>query len=70
MEGGGRKCCFFSVVTFAFFLFSHGQFLQHTEAVNSKFVPVVINTWGPPFTNATAEGEPIAFEVIPSKKVN
>jgi len=39
-------------------LFAHGQFLQPSEAANSKFLPVVINTWGPPFTNATAEGKP------------
>ena len=58
-------CCFFSVVIFTLFLFTHGQYLQRSEAANSKFLPVVINTWGPPFTNATAEGKPkITFEVI------
>ena len=29
---------------------------EETEIVASKVLPVVINTWGPPFTNATAEG--------------
>lgn len=68
--GGGRKCCFFSVVIFTLFFLTHGQFLQRGEAANSKFLPVVINTWGPPFTNATAEGKPkITFEVIPSQQL-
>ena len=50
----GRPCC--SVVIFGLFLLTHGQLFHQSEAVNSKFLPVVINTWGPPFTNATAEG--------------
>lgn len=29
---------------------------EKTKIVASKVLPVVINTWGPPFTNATAEG--------------
>ena len=66
---GRRKCRFFSVVIFTLFLFTHGQFVQHSEAADSKFLPIVINTWGPPFTNATAEGKPkMIFEMIPLKK--
>ena len=30
---------------------------EKTKDVTAKFLPVVINTWGPPFTNATSEGE-------------
>ena len=51
---GGRTC--FSVVIFGLFLFTRGQLSQQSEAVTSNFLPVVINTWGPPFTNATAQG--------------
>ncbi|XP_015766685.1 PREDICTED: N(4)-(Beta-N-acetylglucosaminyl)-L-asparaginase-like isoform X1 [Acropora digitifera] len=39
---------------------------EETEIVASKVLPVVINTWGPPFTNATAE----AWRVISSGKGN
>ena len=60
---------YFSVVIFRLFLFTYGQFVQHSEAADSRFLPVVINTWGPPFTNATAEGKPeMIFEVVPLKK--
>ena len=62
---GRKKCCFFSVLIFTLFLLTHGHFFQHSEAADSRFLPVVINTWGPPFTNATAEGKlKMTFEVI------
>ena len=35
---------------------SHGEVLLQKSDATSKFLPVVINTWGPPFTNATSEG--------------
>ncbi|XP_068703564.1 N(4)-(Beta-N-acetylglucosaminyl)-L-asparaginase-like isoform X2 [Montipora capricornis] len=37
---------------------------EKTKDVTAKFLPVVINTWGPPFTNATSE----AWQVISSGK--
>lgn len=52
----GSPCCCLSVVVFVLVFFTYGQLFHQSEAVNSKFLPVVINTWGPPFTNATAEG--------------
>ncbi|XP_078369248.1 N(4)-(Beta-N-acetylglucosaminyl)-L-asparaginase-like isoform X1 [Oculina patagonica] len=58
----GSPCCCLSVVVFVLVFFTYGQLFHQSEAVNSKFLPVVINTWGPPFTNATAE----AWHVISS----
>lgn len=52
----GSPCCCFSVVVFVLVFFTYGQLFHQSKAVNSKILPVVINTWGPPFTNATAEG--------------
>ena len=51
-----RPCCCLSVVIFGLVFLTYGQLFYQSEALKSKFLPVVINTWGPPFTNATAEG--------------
>ena len=34
-----------------------GELSKQTQDITSKFLPLVINTWGPPFTNATSEGK-------------
>ena len=53
----GMSGCF-SFVVFAMFLcIAHGKLSEQRKTVASKFLPVVINTWGPPFTNATSEGK-------------
>ncbi|CAH3127400.1 unnamed protein product [Porites lobata] len=47
-----------------FLLHTYGKLSLQKTDTGSKFLPVVINTWGPPFTNATSE----AWQIISSGK--
>ena len=48
-----------------FLLHAYGKLsLQRTDT-GSKFLPMVINTWGPPFTNATSEGYLVFTIIVP-----
>lgn len=45
------------IILFCVFLLrTYGKLSLQKTDTGSKFLPVVINTWGPPFTNATSEG--------------
>lgn len=56
-QGQGNMARFSVIILFCVFLLhTYGKLSLQKTDTDSKFLPVVINTWGPPFTNATSEG--------------